>query len=194
MAFLAEATEPLAGESTTFGGLDDVTLEVSFAGYCSYCDRIVKRSVDGSCPEGHPAEAVAGRIPLVEDEAVPELPRFNLAAFLIPPIWGPAHGQWAGAVFLPIWLFMDSIIASAGRGGMVTRVAATVVVVSTLAFGVFFARHANGLAYRRVCERMSVDEYVRGQRVWTVVSIPAAAAIIGWALWFHLVFEVGAVR
>ena len=67
------------------------------------------------------------------------------------------------------------------------------VVGCTLAFEAFFAKRANGLAYRRVCDRMSVEEYVRRERVWAIASVPAAAALIGWALWFHLVFEVGAL-
>jgi len=174
------------------GGLDDALIDVRFAGYCVYCDRMVERQPDGSCPKGHPSEAVSGRIPLDGTEDVPQLPRFNLAAFLIPPIWGPAHGQWVGAIFLPMWLFVDSIIASAGRGGAGTTVAAVIVVGCTLAFGAFFAKRGNGLAYRRVCGQMSVEQYVRRERVWAVVSVPVAAALIGWALWFHLVFEAAA--
>jgi hypothetical protein len=174
------------------GGLADALIAVRFAGYCVYCDRMVERMPDGSCPEGHPAEAVSGRITLDGSEGVPQLPRFNLAAFLIPPIWGPAHGQWVGAIFLPMWLFMDSIISSADRGGVGTTVAAVVVVGCTLAFGAFFAKRGNGLAYRRVCARMSVDEYVRRERIWAIASVPVAAALVGWALWFHLVFEAAA--
>jgi hypothetical protein len=191
---LAEATEQPATEHEAMGGLADATLDVRFAGYCVYCDRIVERTADGSCPKGHPAEGISGRIPLIDGEPVPVLPRFNLAAFLIPPIWGPAHGQWVGAIFLPIWLFMDSIIASAGRGGLATMIASSAVVVCTLAFMVFFAMRANGLAYRRVCSRMSVEEYVAGQRWWIIASVPAAAALLGWAIWFHLVFEASAGR
>jgi len=189
---LAEPSEQTAPEQPPVGGLDDVTLDVRFAGYCVYCDRIVERQIDGTCPEGHPAEAMSGRIPLIEGEALPTLPRFNLAAFLLPPIWGPAHGQWAGAIFLPIWLFMDSIIASAGRGGVVTMIAATVVVACTLAFEAFFAIRANGLAYRRVCDRMTVDEYIASQRMWYYVSVPVAAALIGWSIWFHVAFDAAA--
>ncbi len=176
------------------GGLADALIDVRFAGYCTYCDRIVERLPDGSCPGGHPAQVVSGRIPLDANMAVPQLPRFNLAAFLIPPIWGPAHGQWVGAIFLPMWLFMDSIIATAGRGGVWTTAAAFLVVGCTLAFGAFFAKRGNGLAYRRVCAQMSVEEYVRRERVWAIASVPAAAVLVGWALWFHLVFEVSARR
>jgi hypothetical protein len=145
------------------------------AGYCVACDRIVERLPDGSCPKGHPREALKGNIALGADEPVPLLPRFNVAAFVMPPIWGPAHGQWVGAVFLPIWLFMDSIIATANSGGIPTLVAAPTVVALTLAFQAYFAKRANGVAFRAVCDRMTVAEYVRRQRWWTVGCVPAAA-------------------
>jgi len=192
---LAESpSEGAATLSDERGGRDDAAVGIRLAGYCVYCDRIVQRASDGSCPKGHAADGITGSVPLEPGEAVPALPRFNLAAFLMPPIWGPAHGQWVGAAFLPIWLFMDSIIASSGRGGMVTRVAAAAVVACTLAFETFFAKRANGLAFRRVIGRVSVEQYVRRERVWAIASVPAAAALVAWALWFHLVFEVSAVR
>ncbi len=169
-------------------------LDVRTAGYCVLCDRLVERAPDGSCPAGHPPQALSGRIPLAAGEAVPRLPRFNLAAFLIPPIWGPAHGQWVGAVFLPIWLFMDSIISTGLRGGVGAKLAASAVVVATVAFGAFFAKRANGLAYRRVCDRMSVETFVRRQRLWAIAAVPLALALLGWAVWFHVAMEPTLVR
>lgn len=168
------------------GGLEKARLYLRQAGYCVLCDRIVEREKDGSCPAEHPAEAVTGRIPLDEDESLPCLPRFNLAAFLIPPIWGPAHGQWAGAVFLPIWLFVDSIVATAGEGPLMAGAAAVVVAV-TLAFQAVFARRANGMAYRRVWDQMTVDEFVRRQRLWAFAAVPVALLMLGWAVYFRLV-------
>jgi hypothetical protein len=182
------------GETSTgpVGTIDDAVMPLRFGGYCAYCDRIVERRVDGSCPEGHPAGAVTGRIVLVEGDELPQLPPFNLAAFLIPPIWGPAHGQWVGALFLPIWLFMDSIISKLGGGPPIAKLAVTAVVGCTLAFMAFFAKHANGLGWRRVSDHLTVDEYAARERIWAIASIPAAALLLGWALWFHLVFEAAA--
>jgi hypothetical protein len=173
-----------------FGTLEDARIDVRVAGYCVMCDRIVERADDGSCPEGHPAEAVTGRVVLGPQQPVPRLSGFNLAAFLIPPIWGPAHGQWVGVVFLPIWLFVDSIVASGGAGGISTRSASLVVVVATLAFQAFFAKRANGLAWRRVADTVPVAHYARRERWWAIASVPIAAALLGWAVWFHLVFAV----
>jgi hypothetical protein len=157
------------------------------AGYCVACDRIVERLPDGTCPNGHARDAIAGRIVLAGDEPVPSLPRFNIGAFVLPPIWGPAHDQWVGAIFLPIWLFMDSILATANAGGIPTQIGAPLVVTVTLALQAFFAKRANGLAYRRVCDKMSVAEYVRRERWWAIACVPVAAILVAWAVWFDFV-------
>lgn len=167
-------------------GEEAARIRLRQAGYCVLCDRIVERDASDACPAGHPAEAVTGRVLLGEGDPVPQLPRFNLAAFLIPPLWGPAHGLWAGAIFLPIWLFADSILRTAGRS-MVGIIGAVVVLGVTLAMMWWFARRANGLAWRRVCDRVSVAEYLRRERVWAVVSVPVAALLLGMALYFDLV-------
>lgn len=168
--------------------LDDARFELRSAGYCVLCDALVERNFDGACPSGHVAEAVQGRMRLADDEPVPTLPRFNLAAFLMPPIWGPAHGAWAGGVFLPIWLFADSIIVSAARrGGVGLWIGAALVMAATLGFEYFFARRASGVAFRRVMHKMSAEEFLRRQRTWAIASIPVALALIGWGVYFDLV-------
>jgi hypothetical protein len=178
------------GYGVDCGTLDDARLDLRHVGYCAYCDRLVVRAPDGSCPvEGHGSRALTGRMVLLGDEPVPVLPRFNLAAFLIPPLWGPAHGQWIGVAFLPIWLFMDSVIGVAGYGGNVTRVAAAIVVGLTLAFQVWFGRRGNGLAFRRVWDKMTLEAFVRRERVWAIVSVPVAVALVSWVFYFHLVLE-----
>jgi len=168
------------------GGIDDARLDVRDAGYCVYCDRIVERADDGTCAEGHPLEAVTGHILLVDDDPLPSLPVFNWAAFLIPFVWGPLHGQWVGIVFLPIWLFVDSIISSARSGGAVSLVGAVVAVAGTLAFEWFFAKRANGLAFRRVMKTQTAEEFRRRQRTWAIAAVPVAALLFAWAVWFHV--------
>jgi hypothetical protein len=186
----ADSAAPAAAPAVAMGGLEDAIIDLRVVGHCSICDRIVLRKPDGSCPQGHPADCVIGRVILRGDEEVPRLPGFNLAAFLIPPLWGPFHHQWIGVVFLPMWLFVDSIIGSAGTGGMVTRIAAGIVILATLAFQAFFAKRANGLAWRRVADNTPVAAYAARQRIWAIASVPVAALAIGWAVWFHLVFSV----
>ncbi len=173
-------------ETPTPAGADAARLDVRVAGYCVVCNRIVVRAEDGSCPSGHDATVVQGRLVLADDEQVPHLPRFNLAAFLVPPVWGPGHGQWAGAVFLPMWLFMDSVVASAeGRGGL--AVGAAAVVAITFGMQAWFASRANGLAWRRIADRVSVEEYLRRERIWLAVCVPLAVLIYGWGLYYRLV-------
>ena len=167
---------------------DEARLGVRFAGYCVLCDRIVERQSDGSCPvEGHTAEAVTGRIILVDDEPCPVLPRFNWGAFLLPFIWGPAHESWVGMLFLPIWLFMDSIIGTANKGGIPTTIGGIIVVVLTLTFQAYYAKRANGVAYRRVVGKMTVEEYARRERIWAIACAPVAALLVAWMLWFRIV-------
>jgi hypothetical protein len=166
--------------------LDEARLDVRLAGYCILCDRIVERLEDGTCPKGHPADGITGRIVLIDDDPVPILPAFNWGAFLLPFLWGPAHGQWVGAVFLPIWLFADSILSSAGRGGVPTLVAAVVVAALTLLFEWYFAKRANGLAFRRVIDTQSAEQFARSERLWAIAAIPMVIGLIAWAAWFRI--------
>lgn len=182
------ATGPSDGTARTAVAADEraARLTVRLAGYCVVCDRIVERDAEGACPAGHPPQAITGKLVLGPDEPVPRLPRFNLAAFLLPPIWGPAHGQWAGAIFLPLWLFADSVVRTAAHG-LVTAIAAVVVVGLTLAGMAWFGKRANGLAWRRVWDRVSVDEFIRRQHIWALACAPVSAALLALALYFDLV-------
>jgi hypothetical protein len=40
-----------------------------------------------------------------------------------------------------------------------------------------------------VIGRQSVEEYLHRQRIWAVVAIPIAAALLGWAIYFDLVLR-----
>ena len=42
-----------------------------------------------------------------EEKFLEGIPRLNVGALFLPPIWGPAHGMWAALLFYPIWLFAD---------------------------------------------------------------------------------------
>ena len=174
--------------------LEDVRFELRSAGYCVLCDKIVERTAGGSCEAGHTPAAISGHITLDPSEPLPVLPRFNLGAFLMPPIWGPAHGQWVGAFFLPIWLFADSAIVAAARNGGLQWIGATVVIAGTLGFEYFFARKANGVAFRRVMDKMSVAEFTRRQRTWGIAMIPLAVALVAWGLYFDLVLAATVKR
>jgi hypothetical protein len=165
---------------------DEARLPVRFAGYCDVCGCIVESTADGDCMRGHDAKPVSGRLVLVDDDPVPRLPRFNWAAFLLPFIWGPAHELWVGLVFLPIWLFMGTIVSTADKAGIPPTLGSVIAVVFTLASQAFFARRANGLAYRREIEWRGVEEYVRRERIWAGASTSAVALLVVWIVWFEI--------
>ncbi len=176
---------PFAGVEEV-AGMEEARLDLRQIGYCALCDKMVERCTDDTCPAGHPEDAMFGRIILDQGEPVPQLPRFNLGAFLVPFIWGPGHGQWVGALFLPIWLFMDSIIVSAISGPTALKFAAAFVVVATVAFEAHFAKTANGMAWRRVHKKMTVEEFVRRERAWTLAMVPLFVLFVAWAVYFDL--------
>jgi hypothetical protein len=141
---------------------------------------MVERRPDGSCPQGHAPAAVSGRIELSPGERVPVLPRFNWGAFFMPPIWGIAHGLWAGAFFVPLWAFVDSAIRSTVDKPIGWRLAAWATLVGTVAFQYEYARKANRLAWRRASERLSLDAYLRRERIWAVAMGVLLAVFVLW--------------
>lgn len=176
---MSEPVTPTLGEEAA-------RLELRSAGYCVLCNRIVRREPDGTCAKGHPAEAISGHVLLIDDERPPALPAINWAAFLVPMVWGPAHGLWVGAIFLPIWLFADSIIGSSMGGGAGSPLGGVFVTGVTLAGQWWFARRANGLAWRRVADRIDPAAFVAKQRAWLAFMVPLAVLLYGWGVYYRI--------
>ena len=153
-------------------------------GHCFVCDRMVERLPDGSCPEGHAPAAVSGAIELSPDQPLPRLPRFNWGAFFMPPIWGIAHGLWAGAFFVPLWAFVDSAIRATLDRPLGWRVVAWATLVGTVAFQYEYARKANRIAWRRASESMSLEEYVRRERGWALAMGALLMVFVVWGYAF----------
>lgn len=172
-------------------GTDAARLQLPQAGYCVLCDAIVELDADGRCSSGHPAEVVAGRMVLAPGDELPRLPRFNWGAFAFPVLWGPAHGEWAGVVFLPVWLFLDNIVSTApGRPPFVAVFAGFAVAV-TVGAQLFFAKRGNGQAWRKVCDHVTVADFVRRERVWAWVCGPLGVGALTWAVWYRLGHPLG---
>lgn len=150
------------------------------AGHCVVCNAMVVRMPDGSCPNGHAAGAVTGHIALAEGAPLPELPRFNWGAFLIPPVWGVAHGLWAGVFFLPLWAFVDNAIRGTQGRALWMQALAWGTLVGTLTFQYEYARTANRLVWRRAAERMDLEHYVRRERIWAIGGVVVVATLAGW--------------
>lgn len=171
--------------------MEAARLPLRQVGYCVLCDAIVELTADGACANGHPAEVVAGRIVLAEGADRPRLPRFNWGAFAFPVLWGPAHGEWAGVVFLPAWLFLDNIVSTASGRPPFVAVFAGFAVAATLGAQLFFAKRGNGQAWRRVCDRMTVAEFVRRERFWTWACVALGAGALAWAVLYRLGHPLG---
>lgn len=166
--------------------MDEVALEMPTAGMCLECRRLVRRASDGRCPEGHHPSSVVGTLSLKDDRELPQLARFNWGAFLMPMVWGPAHGLWVGAVLFPVWLFADSIVMSAYRTGGLLWVAAAAVVAATIGFMAWFATTASIPAYLRVSHKVSIPRFNRRQRVWAAMGAVFMLAVLALATYYNV--------
>lgn len=116
------------------------------------------------------------------------IPRFNWAAFLIPPIWGIANRQWWGVMFLPAWVFVDNMLRSESTLGAWTTAAGIGMAAVTVGLQAIYARTADGIALQRVTTRDQYERYIRHQRIWRVVAV---FAFIGMAAWITTFIMTG---
>ena len=116
-----------------------------------------------------------------------QLPRFNWGAFLMPPIWGPAHGIWITLLFYPLFIFLDSLIRGAASDPSALRIILAVCAAAgTLAFMVFFGFRSQLYGYLRVADRLPVATYVKRERIWAVVCLALAMTFFVIATWYNL--------
>lgn len=123
-----------------------------------------------------------------EEKFLRGLPRVNLGALFLAPVWGPAHGMWAAFLFFVAWLFVDNAIwAASVQPTVMNVVLATVMLVGLVAATVVFAIVAQPFAAHRA-EAMGVDRatYLRRQRAWAVAGAVAAVAVVAFATWYNL--------
>ena len=123
-----------------------------------------------------------------ENEFLKGLPRFNVAAFLLPPIWGPAHGIWPTILFYPIWLFADNMFYAAYSAPSPLSIAGALFVFITLTAGtIAFAIISQPLAAHRA-ENMGVsrETYLRRQKRWAVGCAIAGAIMIALATYYNV--------
>lgn len=123
-----------------------------------------------------------------EEEFMRGLPRFNVAAFLLPPIWGAAHGFWVTILYYPIWLVVDNLIYASYVDPTPLAIAlSATAVVALLAITIAFAIVSQPLAAHRAEARgVSRQEYLRRQRIWTVGCAIGAAAMIALATCYNI--------
>lgn len=123
-----------------------------------------------------------------EEKFLRGLPRVNVGALLLAPVWGPAHGMWPAFLFFVAWLFVDNAIwAASVQPTAMNVVLAAIMLVGLVAATVVFAIVAQPFAAHRA-EAMGVDRatYLRRQRAWAVAGAVAAVAVVAFATWYNL--------
>ncbi len=116
------------------------------------------------------------------------VPRFNIGAFLLPPIWGPAHGLWITILYYPAWLFMDNMLYEVYLNPspvmIVLALSAIVVLLAvTIAFAIFSQPYALN---RAMSLGKTKEKYLSNQRKWALGCAIGALAMLGWATYYNL--------
>ena len=126
-----------------------------------------------------------------EEEFLKGIPRVNIGALFLPPIWGPAHGMWAALLFYPIWLFADNTFYAAWTERTPLALIVAAVVFLTLTAGtVAFSLVGQPIAAHRAASRgVGKEAYLRRERICTVVSVVAGLAMIAGATYYNLVIR-----
>ncbi len=126
-----------------------------------------------------------------EDEFLKGLPRFNVGAFFLPPIWGFGHGMWATVLFYPAWLFADNSFYSAFEDPSVLSVVLALIVLVTLtAATIIFAIVSQPFAAHRA-EDMGVDRatYLRREHKWAIGCVIGGVALLIAATLYNLLIR-----
>lgn len=123
-----------------------------------------------------------------EEEFLEGIPRFNIAAFLLPPIWGPVHGFWMTVLFYPLWLFVDNMLYAVYTDPAPITVILAVVVILALAAGTAaFSLASQPLAYHRAATKgVSKEQYLKRQRIWAVVCAIIGIFMLVFATYYNL--------
>lgn len=123
-----------------------------------------------------------------EERFMKGIPRFNVGAFFMPAIWGPAHGLWVAIVFYPLWLVADNTFYAAFSQRTPLSIAIAVAVFAVMvAITVAFSLIGQPLAARRAAERgKSKEEYLKSQRAWAVACIAIGAVALAAATYYNL--------
>lgn len=128
-----------------------------------------------------------------EEKFLEGIPRLNVGALFLPPIWGPAHGIWATIVFYPLWLIADNCFYAAWSAPSALSIALAVLVFAMLTAGtVAFAIVSQPFAaHRAVSMGKTKQEYLAREKVWAVACVVVGVAMICLATYYNLVLRAG---
>lgn len=123
-----------------------------------------------------------------EEKFLKGLPRVNLGALFLAPVWGPAHGMWAAFLFFVAWLFVDNVIYAATVEPTVLNVILAVLMTVALVGGtlVFAIVSQPFAAHRAEAMGESRADYLRRQRIWAAVSFVVAVIVVVLASYYNL--------
>lgn len=116
------------------------------------------------------------------------MPRFNIGAFFLPPIWGPAHGIWVTILYYPAWLFLDNMLYTCYADPTPLHVVLAVsILVVYIAVTVAFSLFSQPYALRRVLAMgKTKQQYIRSQRKWAVACVLVGIVMIAFASYYNV--------
>lgn len=119
---------------------------------------------------------------------ISRLPRFGLGAFLLTPIWAPAHGFWIAVLLYPAWVFVDSLFRQAYLQQTAwSWVVAALICLATVGVSAWIAVSGQRNAYLRVAGKVPLKTYLARERIWNILSVPVAIAVLAFATYYNLV-------
>ncbi|MCI9129044.1 MAG: viscotoxin-A3 [Eggerthellaceae bacterium] len=126
-----------------------------------------------------------------EEEFMRGLPRMNAGAFLMPAIWGPAHGFWVTILYYPAWLVADNIFyACYEQPTALSIILAILTFAILLGITIAFAIVAQPIAAHRAEEKgRTRQEYLRQEKIWVVVSAIIAVVFLVLATWYNIAWR-----
>lgn len=123
-----------------------------------------------------------------EERFLKGVPRVNIGAFLMPAIWGPAHGIWVTILYYPLWLLADNCFVGAFVARTPLSIAfAVIVAVALFAMTLAFSIISQPLALHRAVDMgISKETYLRRQRIWAIAMAVVAAVALVAATYYNL--------
>lgn len=123
-----------------------------------------------------------------EEKFLKGVPRVNIAAFLMPAIWGPAHGIWVTILYYPLWLLADNCFVGAFVARTPLSIAfAVLVAVALFAMTLAFSIISQPLALHRAVDMgMSKETYLRRQRIWAITMAIVVVVALSAATYYNL--------
>lgn len=120
------------------------------------------------------------------------MPRFNIAALCLPPIWGPAQGLWITILWYPAWMMADNcfytaIFSPSTLSVIVGVLVFVLLVAATFAFAYFTQPYA---AHRAIGKGKTKEEFQKNQRIWAIASVIAGVLMIAFATYYNLCIRV----